>query len=88
MYAGEVPDAKTEIRANCAVHRNARRHKPMNTSLTSVRRSRFALRFVAVASTTLVILSLLLWMEGATSMRPALRRGQTDGVNPENETGG
>ena len=36
----------------------------MNTSLTSVRLSRFALRFVAIASATLVILSLLLWMEG------------------------
>ena len=36
----------------------------MNTSLASVRLSRFALRFVAVASATLVILSLLLWMEG------------------------
>jgi len=36
----------------------------MNTSLTSVRLSRFTLWFVAIASATFLVLSLLLWMEG------------------------
>jgi len=35
----------------------------MNASLTSVRLSRSALRFVVIASVTMMILSLLLWME-------------------------
>jgi membrane-associated phospholipid phosphatase len=45
------------------VQQDARRFKPVDTSLLAVRLSRSAARFVVIASVTLAILAVLLWIE-------------------------